>query len=167
MGGVTDTAGEGPEAVEVEADTPRERLDRLLARRLPDLSRSRLKALIEAGQVRIGGRTMTDAAHRVNAGDVVALTVPAPEDPTPQGEDIPLAIVHEDEALIVIDKPAGLVVHPAAGNWTGTLVNALIAHCGDSLSGSAESGGRASSTASTRTRAGCWWWRRRIARTRL
>jgi 23S rRNA pseudouridine1911/1915/1917 synthase len=137
---VTRTADEGAEGlrmdgVELQADTPRERLDRLLARRLPDLSRSRLKALIEAGQVRIGGRTMTDAAHRVNVGDVVALVVPEPEDPTPQGEDIPLAIVHEDEALIVIDKPAGLVVHPAAGNWTGTLVNALIAHCGDSLSG--------------------------------
>ena len=137
---MTRTADEGAEGlrmdgVELQADTPRERLDRLLARRLPDLSRSRLKALIEAGQVRIGGRTMTDAAHRVNVGDVVALVVPEPEDPTPQGEDIPLAIVHEDEALIVIDKPAGLVVHPAAGNWTGTLVNALIAHCGDSLSG--------------------------------
>lgn len=120
---------------EIEADTPRERLDRLLARRLPDLSRSRLKALIEAGHVAIGGRTMTDASHRVNLGDHVTLVVPEPEDPTPQGEDIPLAVVFEDDEVIVIDKPPGLVVHPAAGNWTGTLVNALIAHCGDSLSG--------------------------------
>lgn len=126
---------ETPAGAEVEADVARERLDRLLARRLADLSRSRLKALIEAGHVRIGGRTMTDASHRVNLGDRVSVAVPEPEDPTPTGEDIPLAIVFEDEHLIVVDKPAGLVVHPGAGNWTGTLVNALIAHCGDSLSG--------------------------------
>ncbi len=125
----------GARGTEIEADTPRERLDRLLARRLPDLSRSRLKALIEAGHIAIGGRTMTDASHRVNLGDHVTLVVPEPEDPTPQGEDIPLAVVFEDDEVIVIDKPPGLVVHPAAGNWTGTLVNALIAHCGDSLSG--------------------------------
>ena len=125
----------GGRGTELEADTPRERLDRLLARRLPDLSRSRLKALIEAGQVDIGGRTMTDASHRVNLGDRVTLVVPEPEDPTPQGEAIPLSVVYEDDEVIVIDKPPGLVVHPAAGNWTGTLVNALIAHCGDSLSG--------------------------------
>jgi 23S rRNA pseudouridine1911/1915/1917 synthase len=123
-----------PEIV-VGPDEARERLDRLLARRVPDLSRSRLKALIEAGHVTLGGRTMTDASHRVNEGDVLAIAVPEPEDPTPLGEDIPLAVVYEDAELIVIDKPAGLVVHPAAGNWTGTLVNALIAHCGDSLSG--------------------------------
>lgn len=131
--GVAGMTGE-PEAV-VEADVARERLDRLLARRLADLSRSRLKALIEAGHVRIGGRTMTDASHRVNLGDQVSVAVPPPEDPTPTGEDIPLAVVFEDDHLIVIDKPAGLVVHPAAVHWTGTLVNALIAHCGDSLSG--------------------------------
>ncbi len=130
MAGVT-----GEPGAMVEADVARERLDRLLARRLADLSRSRLKALIEAGHVRIGGRTMTDASHRVNLGDLVTVAVPEPEDPTPQGEDIPLAVVFEDAHLIVIDKPAGLVVHPGAGNWTGTLVNALIAHCGDSLSG--------------------------------
>jgi len=126
---------ETPAGAEVEADVARERLDRLLARRLADLSRSRLKALIEAGHVRIGGRTMTDAGHRVNLGDRISVAVPEPEDPTPTGEDIPLAVVFEDEHLIVVDKPAGLVVHPGAGNWTGTLVNALIAHCGDTLSG--------------------------------
>jgi 23S rRNA pseudouridine1911/1915/1917 synthase len=119
----------------VGADEARERIDRLLARHVPDLSRSRLKTLIEAGQVTLGGRTMTDASHRVNEGDRLVVAVPEPEDPTPQAESIPLAVVFEDEALIVIDKPAGLVVHPAAGHWTGTLVNALIAHCGDSLSG--------------------------------
>ncbi len=117
------------------ADDARQRLDRLLARHVPQLSRSRLKALIESGNVTLAGRTMTDANHRVNQGEEIALTLPEPEDPLPQGEAIPLNVVYEDNDLIVIDKPAGLVVHPAAGHWTGTLVNALIAHCGDSLSG--------------------------------
>jgi 23S rRNA pseudouridine1911/1915/1917 synthase len=111
------------------------RLDRVLAARVADLSRSRLKALILAGEVAIGARTIRDPGHRVNAGDQVTIDVPAPEDPTPAGEPIPLDIVFEDGSIIVIDKPKGLVVHPAAGHWTGTLVNALIAHCGDSLSG--------------------------------
>ncbi len=126
--------GGGAEIV-VGADEARERLDRLLARHVPALSRSRLKTLIEAGHVTLGGRTMTDASHRVNEGDRLSMAVPEPEDPTPLAEAIPLDVVFEDEALIVIDKPAGLVVHPAAGHWTGTLVNALIAHCGESLSG--------------------------------
>lgn len=122
-------------AIVVERDEANDRLDRLLARHRTDLSRSRLKALIEAGHVTLGGRTMQDASHRVNEGDVLVITLPPPEDPMPQAESIPLTVVFEDADLIVIDKPAGLVVHPAAGNWTGTLVNALIAHCGDSLSG--------------------------------
>src|ERR1700674_2779767 len=111
-----------------------ERLDRALAARI-ELSRSRLKALILAGQVAIGGRTIRDPSHRVNAGDEIAVTLPAAEPAAPGPEAIPLSIVYEDDDVIVIDKPRGLVVHPAAGNWTGTLVNALIAHCGDSLSG--------------------------------
>jgi 23S rRNA pseudouridine1911/1915/1917 synthase len=102
---------------------------------LAALSRTRLKALILAGRVAIGGRTIRDPGHHVNAGDTVAVEVPAPEAAVPQGEAIALAVVHEDDDLIIIDKPAGLVVHPAAGNRTGTLVNALIAHCGASLSG--------------------------------
>lgn len=122
-------------AIVVERDEANDRLDRLLARHRTDLSRSRLKALIEAGHVTLGGRTMQDASHRVNEGDVLVITLPPPEDSTPQAESIPLNVVFEDADLIVIDKPAGLVVHPAAGNWTGTLVNALIAHCGESLSG--------------------------------
>src|SRR5207244_9330593 len=73
--------------------------------------------------------------YRVNLGETVTVAVPAPEPAEPSGESIPLDIVFEDDAIIVIDKPAGLVVHPAAGHATGTLVNALIAHCGDSLSG--------------------------------
>lgn len=118
----------------VVAEDSGDRLDRVLATRVA-LSRTRLKALILAGEVAIGGRTIRDPGYRVNAGEVVAVTVPPPEPAVPEGEAMPLAIVYEDDDVIVIDKPAGLVVHPAAGNERGTLVNALIAHCGDSLSG--------------------------------
>lgn len=111
------------------------RLDKVLADLLPELSRSRLKALIESGQVEVDGVAADDASRKVSAGARIAVVVPPPEDADPQPEDIPLVVVYEDEHLIVIDKPAGLVVHPAAGNWTGTLVNALLFHCGDSLSG--------------------------------
>ena len=100
-----------------------------------ELSRTRLKALILDGEVSVGGRTIRDPSQRVNAGDAIVVNVPEPEEAEPAGENIPLKIVFEDDELIVIDKPAGLVVHPAAGHATGTLVNALIAHCGDSLSG--------------------------------
>jgi 23S rRNA pseudouridine1911/1915/1917 synthase len=114
-----------------EADN---RLDRVLAAHVA-LSRTRLKALILEGAVAIGPRTIRDPGYRVNAGEVVAVAVPPPEPAAPQGETIPLNIVYEDAEIVVIDKPAGLVVHPAAGHATGTLVNALIAHCGASLSG--------------------------------
>jgi len=112
-----------------------ERLDRVLASHMTDLSRSRLKTLVLAGQVTIDGAPVLDPGRKVRADDAIAITVPAPEPAEPRAEPIPLNIVYEDDAIIVIDKPKGLVVHPAAGNWTGTLVNALIAHCGDSLSG--------------------------------
>ncbi|MGH6770167.1 MAG: RluA family pseudouridine synthase [Xanthobacteraceae bacterium] len=111
------------------------RLDRVLAAQIADLSRSRLKALILAGEVAIGGRTVRDPGLRVNAGDAISVMLPPPEPAAPQAEAIPLDIVYEDDAIVVIDKPKGLVVHPAAGQTSGTLVNALIAHCGDSLSG--------------------------------
>jgi 23S rRNA pseudouridine1911/1915/1917 synthase len=111
------------------------RIDRVLAARIPSLSRSRLKALILDGQVSIAARTILDPSSQVKSGDVVRVNLPPAEDGEPQGEAIPLAIVYEDNALIVIDKPKGLVVHPSAGHASGTLVNALIAHCGDSLSG--------------------------------
>jgi 23S rRNA pseudouridine1911/1915/1917 synthase len=123
------------ETITVAAANAGERLDRALAATIADLSRSRLKALILAGEVTVGGRTVRDPGHRVNAGDTVAVVLPPPEPATPAGEDIALNIVFEDDAIIVIDKPRGMVVHPAAGNATGTLVNALIAHCGASLSG--------------------------------
>ena len=119
----------------VAGDEAGERLDRLLARHVVELSRSRLKALIEAGAVAVDGRTIRDPSHRVNSGAAIAVEVPAPEPAKPAPEPIPLKVVYEDDDIIVIDKPRNLVVHPAAGNWTGTLVNALIAHCGDSLSG--------------------------------
>ena len=118
----------------VAGDEAGERLDRVLAARTA-LTRSRLKALILDGAVAIGPRTIRDPGYRVNAGDTVAVEVPPPEPATPAPEHIPLNVVYEDDELIVIDKPAGLVVHPAAGHASGTLVNALIAHCGDSLSG--------------------------------
>jgi 23S rRNA pseudouridine1911/1915/1917 synthase len=121
--------------VRIETDEAADRLDRALAARLTELSRTRLKALIEAGGVAIDGRTVRDPKHKVKAGDAITVDVPAPEPARPAGEPIPLVVIYEDDDIIVIDKPRNLVVHPAAGNWTGTLVNALIAHCGDSLSG--------------------------------
>ena len=123
------------ETVRITAEEAGDRLDRVLATRVPTLSRSRLKALILDGQVTIDGRTIRDPALRVNSGDSIAVALPPPEPAKPSGENIPLNIVYEDDSLIVIDKPAGLVVHPASGHAKSTLVNALIAYCGDSLSG--------------------------------
>ena len=124
------------ETVVVAAEDAGERLDRVLAARIAELSRSRHKALILAGHVAI------DGAHDPRSGPPRqrrrhhrARSAAAAGPPRPQPESIPLNVVYEDDDIIVIDKPHGLVVHPAAGNWTGTLVNALIAHCGDSLSG--------------------------------
>jgi 23S rRNA pseudouridine1911/1915/1917 synthase len=123
------------ETVRIAAEEQGQRLDRVLATRIPALSRSRLKALILDGKVAIEARTIRDPATHVNSGDTVTVALPPPEQAKPAAEAIPLNIVYEDDALIVIDKPQGLVVHPAAGHAKGTLVNALIAHCGDSLSG--------------------------------
>jgi 23S rRNA pseudouridine1911/1915/1917 synthase len=111
------------------------RLDVFLARRESGLSRSRLKALIKGGHVTVGGVAVSDPNRRVEAGAEITIDVPPAEPAEPAPEKIPLAILYEDSDLIVIDKPAGLVVHPGAGNPAGTLVNALIAHCGDTLSG--------------------------------
>jgi 23S rRNA pseudouridine1911/1915/1917 synthase len=112
-----------------------ERLDRLLARALVEISRSRLKLLIEDARVSAGGATIAEPSYRVKPGQSFAIFVPDPVPAQPQPQAIPLDIHYEDGSLIVLDKPAGLVVHPAPGNPDGTLVNALIAHCGDSLSG--------------------------------
>ena len=121
--------------VTVAGDEGSVRLDRVLAVRSPELSRSRLKALILAGSVTAGGVAIRDPAYHVVAGDTITIDVPEAVAAEPAGEEIALDIVHEDDDIIVIDKPKGLVVHPAAGHETGTLVNALIAHCGASLSG--------------------------------
>jgi 23S rRNA pseudouridine1911/1915/1917 synthase len=121
--------------VTVGGDEGASRLDRVLALRLPQLSRSRLKALILAGSVTIKSAPVRDPAYHVSSGDTITIDVPEAVAAEPSGEDIALDIVYEDDDLIVIDKPKGLVVHPAAGHETGTLVNALIAHCGSSLSG--------------------------------
>lgn len=124
---------------EIGVEAAGERLDRFLAGRVETqaaaLSRTRLKNLIEAGAVTLDGAQIGDAGAKLRAGQRIELLVPPPVDPQPRGEDIPLDIVYEDEHLIVLDKPAGLVVHPAPGHDSGTLVNALIAHCGDALSG--------------------------------
>lgn len=111
-----------------------ERLDRWLSETFEDLSRTRCKALIEGGRLTLDGAPFTDPSAKVRGGAYV-LTIPAPEPAIPKPEDIPLDILHEDADLIVINKKAGLTVHPAPGAWSGTLVNALIHHCGDTLSG--------------------------------
>lgn len=111
------------------------RLDRFLASRLDGLSRARIQALIRQGYVEGASGALVDPGGKVAPGQSVRITIPPAEPAEPAGEPIPLAIVYEDRHLIVLDKPAGLVVHPAAGHAQGTLVNALIAHCGDELSG--------------------------------
>ena len=121
--------------VTVAGDEGSTRLDRVLAVRSPELSRSRLKALILAGSVSLRDAPVRDPAYHVASGDTITIDVPEAIAPEPAGEDIALDIVYEDDDIIVINKPRGLVVHPAAGHETGTLVNALIAHCGASLSG--------------------------------
>jgi len=121
--------------VTVGGDEGSPRLDRVLAVLRPELSRSRLKALILAGSVTARGDPIRDPAYHVTAGDTITIDVPEAVAPEPKGEDIALDIIYEDDDIIVIDKPRGLVVHPAAGHESGTLVNALIAHCGASLSG--------------------------------
>src|SRR5258708_4871906 len=121
--------------ITLPAETRPERLDRALARLLPDLSRSRLKALIEGGQVTRAGIVVREPSSRADGGQTFAIIVPNPRPALPQPQSIELTVLYEDQDLIVIDKPAGLVVHPAPGNQDLTLVNALLAHCGESLTG--------------------------------
>jgi 23S rRNA pseudouridine1911/1915/1917 synthase len=119
----------------VPADTAAARLDQWLAGAVPDLGRNHAKRLILAGHVAVDGQLVVEPKRRIAAGDRIQVDIPPPEPATPAPEAIPLAVVYEDDDLIVIDKPAGLVVHPGAGNSSGTLVNALLAHAGDRLSG--------------------------------
>lgn len=116
--------------IHIEADRPAARLDQLLAGLFPELSRSQLQKLIRQGRVLISGQTTRPGA-KVQPGDLITLWLPAPEPVTVQPETIPLDIIFEDDDLIVLDKPAGLVVHPAHGHQRGTLVNALLARYPD------------------------------------
>ena len=116
------------------ADRSGERADAALARLAPDLTRSAAQRLLEEGRVLREGRPLRKN-DKLQAGDVLALDLPEPQPVALEPEDIPLDIVYEDNDLLVINKPKGLVVHPAAGHWSGTLVNALLYHCGQSLSG--------------------------------
>lgn len=136
-----DTSGDDDETGEpillrAPADAGGLRLDRALAEALPEgMSRSRLAALIRAGALSLDGETVGDPRAKVKPGADYLLTPPAPLAAEPEAEPIPLSVIHEDADLIVIDKPAGMVVHPAPGAERGTLVNALLHHCGESLSG--------------------------------
>ncbi len=111
------------------------RLDKVMADMIADVSRSRLKALILDNQVLLNGEICNDASLKVSAGDRIALNIPEAVQALPQPENIPLDIVYEDDDMLVINKAVGMVVHPGAGNQNGTLVSALLYHCGDSLSG--------------------------------
>lgn len=134
MNHVSSNGGQKLEVI-VAGDEGSARLDRVLAQRSPELSRSRLKALILAGSVTVKDAVVRDPAYHVAQGDTIIIDVPEAVPAEPKGEDIALDIVFEDDDIILINKPRGLVVHPAAGHATGTLVNALISHCGTSLSG--------------------------------
>ena len=125
----------GPIRITATADQAGQRVDRFLADRLGSVSRSRVKTLIDDGRLRDEAGLITQPAEPVRAGGVYVLDLPAPILPTPQPQPIAFPILYEDADLIVLDKPAGLVVHPAPGNPDGTLVNALLAHCGPGLTG--------------------------------
>ena len=120
--------------LDVHKDDENQRIDKFLAARLP-LTRTRIKALMDQKMLILCGEIVTTASRKVREGDVFRLTLPDVIEAIPQAEDIPLAIMYEDADLLVLNKPAGLVVHPAPGHYKSTLVNALLAHCGNSLSG--------------------------------
>ena len=111
------------------------RLDKFLSAKMPDFSRSRLQKLIEEGFVECDDVVITDNSHKVKVGDSFQITVPPAQEAEPEPQDIALNIVYEDDDIVVINKPAGMTVHPAAGAYDGTLVNALLFHCKDNLSG--------------------------------
>ena len=112
-----------------------ERLDKAVARLVPDMSRGRLQALIAEGRLSGADGPVTEASHRLKGGEAFTLSVPPPVPAEPEPQEIPLDLIFEDEHLLIVNKPAGLVVHPAPGNREGTLVNAVLAHCGDELPG--------------------------------
>jgi 23S rRNA pseudouridine1911/1915/1917 synthase len=124
-----------PSQIDLTVNIPRLRLDRYLAEQLPDLSRSRLQKLIEQGHVRINQQICTSKKAILQIGDAIQIDIPEAEPLKLQPESIPLNILYEDSDLIILNKPIGLVVHPAPGHEGGTLVNALLAYCGDQLAG--------------------------------
>ncbi|PSB04008.1 RluA family pseudouridine synthase [filamentous cyanobacterium CCP2] len=124
-----------PSQLDLKVNTSGLRLDRYLAEQLPDLSRSRLQKLIEQGQVRVNQQICTSKKATLQTGDAVHIEIPEAEPLELQPEAIPLEILYEDEHLIILNKPIGLVVHPAPGHEGGTLVNALLAYCGEQLAG--------------------------------
>ncbi len=124
-----------PLAVTATADHAGERVDRFLADQFPEHSRSRMKQLIEEGRVTRDGVVLTQPAEPVRDGVHYLITIPVPTKALPEAQEIAFPVLYEDSDLLVLDKPAGLVVHPAPGNEDGTLVNALLAHCGDQLPG--------------------------------
>lgn len=114
---------------------PLTRLDKAVADQLPDISRARIQNFIADGGVSVGNVVKKTSSFKVQGGEEITVSIPPAVEDTPQSQDIPLDIVYEDDDLLVINKAAGMVVHPAVGNFDGTLVNALLFHCGDSLSG--------------------------------
>ncbi len=114
--------------IEFQVDESKTRLDKYLAERVAELSRSAAQRLIDEGQITVNGE-LVKASYKVKVGDLVVVMLPADEPQRLEAEEIPLAVVYEDEALLVVDKPAGMVVHPAPGHPGGTLVNALLAYC--------------------------------------
>ena len=122
------------EHIEITAEESGERIDALLARLVPELTRSAAQRLLEEGLVTLGG-VPVKKNRRTEPGEVYAALLPEPELPEPEPQDIPLDIVYEDADVVVVNKPRGMVVHPAPGHPDGTLVNALLRHCGESLSG--------------------------------
>lgn len=115
--------------IDLQVQEKGDRLDRYLAQQLPDLSRSRLQQLIENGDVQVNDKICTSKKAAVQPGDYISLEIPDAQPLDLKPENIPLDILYEDDSLLVLNKPAGLVVHPSAGHWEGTLVNALLAHC--------------------------------------
>ena len=124
-----------PRIIDIAPDMAPERIDRYLAGQFEDLSRSRLKALIEDGRLQLDGAPMRDPSAKTRPGGRYVLHLPPPRAAVPKPQDIPLSILYEDAHLVVLDKKAGMTVHPAAGNWSGTLVHALLHHCAGGLSG--------------------------------
>lgn len=128
-------APKATEKHEISLEGQTGRLDKVASSLLPDVSRARLQKLIGEGALFVNGKAVTDVAHKLRGTEIITLEIPEAEDAKPRAQKIKLDIVYEDKDVLVINKPAGMVVHPAAGNLDGTLVNALLAHCGKSLSG--------------------------------